>query len=321
MNTATRNHRPAYRPLPATLWAAAALWAAFSLPASGQAGTGMMPAAPASTRPSPASESSLPASPYTTSATLRWDEMILTARVSLDLRAAGIRLPSGRSEAENRIERDLPGLLQDTVFGIPVDSYRTVGDTLADGTLSINDLLSLIQSLSRRESSFSPDFRSFSALYELPLTDIASLYVRHSRPYDLAAPLDYAPSRPYSGIVIYAKGDLPVRGEHVQARAVPCLFPRIFDERMNTILERNLVSPEAIRRWGLVGYTDDLEAAALEERTGDNPLRIAASGVFGTSRTDLVISREDALRILVLPENRALLREGRVVVVIDGRTP
>ena len=260
-------------------------------------------------------------SPYATTVEVRWDDMTLTARVALDLRKAGIRMPAGRAEAEHMIERDLPSLIQDTVFLIPVDSYRTVGDTLQDGTLSINDLLGLLKSLARRESSFTPDFRLFSAVYELPLTNIASLYVRHSSPYSLPAPLDYVPSRPYSGIVIYAKGSLPVYGEHVEAAAVPCLFPRIFDERMNKILERNLVSPEAIHRWGLVGYTNDLVAASLEERTGDNPLRIAASAVFGTARTDLVISREEALRILSLPENRALLREGRVVIVIDGKAP
>ena len=256
-------------------------------------------------------------SPYSLSVDLRWDTMTLTAKISLDLHAADIRLPSGRAEAERMIERDLPGLLQDAVFRIPVDSYRTVGDTLEDGTLSINDILGLIKSLERSESRFSKDFTTFSAVYELPLTDIASLYVRHSRPYELYAPLEYVPARPYTGIVIYAKGELPVHGEHVQARALPCLFPRVFDEKMNTILERNIVDPEAIRRWGIVGYTDDLTAAAQEERTGDNPLRIAASGIFGTSRTDLIIAREEALRILALPENRALLREGRVVVVID----
>ncbi len=257
---------------------------------------------------------------YDLSVDLRWDTMTLTASITLDLREAGIRLPSGRTEAERMIERDLPGLLQEAVFRILVDSYRTVGETLEDGSLSINDILGLIKSLERRESSFSPDFASFTAVYELPLTGIASLYVRHSRPYELPAPLDYVPARPYTGIVIYAKGFLPVRGEHAAARAVPCLFPRVYDEAMNTILERNIVAPEAIRRWGIVGYTDDLASAALEGRMGDNPLRIAATGVFGTSRTDLVISREEALRILALPENRALLREGRVVVVVDRET-
>lgn len=320
MKRIPENPRTANRILPAALWAAALLRTVCPGPGYAQTAFGSMPPAPGTPVSALATQASS-ASYYSTSATLRWDTMILSARISLDLRAAGVRMPSGRSEAENMIERDLPGLLQETVFRIPVDSYRTVGDTLADGTLSINDLLDLIRSVSRRESSFSPDFRRFSALYELPLTDIASLYVRHSRPYELAAPLDYAPSRPYSGIVIYAKGELPVRGEHVRARAMPCLFPRVFDDRMNTILERNLVSPEAIRRWGLVGYTEDLQTASLEERTGDNPLRIAASGVFGTSRTDLVISREDALKILTIPANRTLLQEGRVVVVIDKNLP
>ena len=232
-----------------------ALWASPALRAGAQ--TPVHPASPGSS-----------ASPYTTTVEVRWDDMSLTARVALDLRKAGIRMPAGRTEAERMIERDLPSLIQDTVFLIPVDSYRTVGDTLQDGTLSINDLLSLLKSLTRRESSFTPDFRTFSAVYELSLTDIASLYVRHSSPYELPAPLDYVPSRPYSGIVIYAKGSLPVYGEHVEAAAVPCLFPRIYDERMNKILERNLVSPEAIRRWGLVGYSNDLVAASLGGKDG-----------------------------------------------------
>jgi hypothetical protein len=256
-------------------------------------------------------------SPYSVAVNLRWDTMSLTAQISVDLHAAGIRMPEGRTEAERMIERDMPGLLQDAVFKIPVDSYRTVGDTLEDGTLAINELLGLIRSLKRKESRFSPDFLTFQAVYELPLTDIAALYVRHTRPYELPTPLSYVPARIYTGIVIYAKGLLPVHGEHVEAEVLPCLFPRIFDEEMNTILERNIVSPEAIRRWGIVGYTDNLKAAMLEERTGDNPLRIVASGVFGTSRTDIIISREEALRILALPENRELLREGRIVVVIE----
>jgi hypothetical protein len=264
-----------------------------------------------------ASQAQTASSPYSLAMDLRWNTMTLTAQVSVDLHAAGLRLPSGRTEAERMIERDLPRLLQDFVFKIPVDSYRTVADTLEDGTLSINELLGLIKTLARRESRFSQDFRSFTAVYELPLTDISSLYVRHTSPYDLPAPLDYVPARAYTGIIIYAKGMLPVHGEHVLAEVRPCLFPRIYDEKMNTILERNIVSPEAVRRWGIVGYTDNMEAALLEERTGDNPLRIAASGVFGTTRTDIVISREEALRILALPENRALLREGRIVIVIE----
>jgi hypothetical protein len=44
-------------------------------------------------------------------------------------------------------------------------------------------------------------------------------------PYEPPAPLDYVPSRPYTGIVIYAKGPLPVHGEHVQAGPYPVFSP------------------------------------------------------------------------------------------------
>jgi hypothetical protein len=50
---------------------------------------------------------------------------------------------------------------------------------------------------------------------------------------------------------------------------------------------------------------------------GSNPLRILAREVFGLNPTDPVIDREDALKILSSENNRRLLREGRVVLVLN----
>ena len=50
---------------------------------------------------------------------------------------------------------------------------------------------------------------------------------------------------------------------------------------------------------------------------GSHPLRIFARGVFGINPTDPIIGREDALQIISNEGNRALLREGRVAVIID----
>jgi hypothetical protein len=50
---------------------------------------------------------------------------------------------------------------------------------------------------------------------------------------------------------------------------------------------------------------------------GSNPLRIIARGVFGIDPTDPVIDRDDALLILSTENNRRLLREGRVVLVLN----
>ena len=56
---------------------------------------------------------------------------------------------------------------------------------------------------------------------------------------------------------------------------------------------------------------------------GPNPLRSIAREVFGIRPTDPVIDREDALLIISSEENRRLLREGKVVLILhqDVLTP
>jgi hypothetical protein len=55
----------------------------------------------------------------------------------------------------------------------------------------------------------------------------------------------------------------------------------------------------------------------VERLVGKNPLRIIARGVFGTRPTDPIIDRDDALLIISSENNRRLLREGKVVFVLD----
>jgi hypothetical protein len=50
---------------------------------------------------------------------------------------------------------------------------------------------------------------------------------------------------------------------------------------------------------------------------GDRPLRLIARGVFGARPTDPIIDSEDALIIISSEENRRLLREGKVVIVLN----
>jgi hypothetical protein len=50
---------------------------------------------------------------------------------------------------------------------------------------------------------------------------------------------------------------------------------------------------------------------------GNNPLKIIARGSFGVRPTDPVIDKDDALLILSSETNRQLLREGRVIIVLN----
>lgn len=254
---------------------------------------------------------------YKVKAETSWESRRLTFTIDLDARAAGLRMPAGRLEAERSIDRDLPALMESAIFGLRVDSYRDMTASLEDGTVDEDGILGLSRSARCVEEAFSKDFRSFRAVYELPLEAAMSLYIRHTTPVKAEAPLEYRATRPYSGIVIFAKGKLPIHGEGVEDRLSPCLFPRVYDEDMRLLLDRSRVEPDALRSWGEVGYAPRLGPEA-EGRVGSSPLKIVAQAYFGTNRTDLIISRDDALKILASPENRALIEEGRVLLIVDG---
>ena len=67
----------------------------------------------------------------------------------------------------------------------------------------------------------------------------------------------------------------------------------------------------------MIAYDYSDATDRYENRIGSDPLYIKATQVFGRNRTDPVIKRRDALKILTVPENIALLREGKVVFLLD----
>lgn len=256
---------------------------------------------------------------FAVKAELDWAGRSLEFRVELDLAAFGLRLPQGRAEAERRIEDELPLILKDLVLGIPVDSRRDLAACIADSSVEAGELTALAAKAQVKSSNFSRDFRSFGVDYSLPLGEVEALLVRHRSPLLPDMPIEGRASRPYTGIVIFAQGRLPVRGERASSALEPCLFPRIYDDAMGLILDRNTVSPEAIAAWGEVAWATGLDKRALA-RVGDDPLRIDAAAFFGSRRTDILIPRDEALKILVLRQNLELLAQGRVLIVVDAES-
>lgn len=266
----------------------------------------------ASTIPIPAA-----ASPYLAELQLDWQRGSMVAVVEMDMAASGLRLPSGRSEAERAIERKAPDLVRSAVEAIVLDSYRTVGDSLEDGSMDPGFLRDFIESGKRMNTVMSSDMARMRASFRWNLAELAGLYVRHTIPTALPEADRYVPTRSYTGIIVYAQGEYAVRGEHRVARMVPSLFPRVYDDEMNPILSRNHVDPATLRIGGIAAYAKGLDDPAIERRAGDDPLRIMAYQIFGTLRTDIIITRNDALKILGEPANRELIRTGRIVFVLD----
>jgi hypothetical protein len=257
------------------------------------------------------------------SGTLEWDKMEISAQVSLNLKSAGLRLPAGRSGAEELIAAEYLALMRPLILSIPLDSSGTVGDRLAGGEFSLHRAESYALSARRVPPAMSADLETMRAAYTISLGGLSAEFIKNRRPASPRRVLAAPPGAAYTGIIIIAGGELPLHGTGRSASVLPCLFPRIWDSDMNLIYDRSMTASrekvmvhyaglDSIFQKSPSGLSPELEALV-----GDRPLKILARGVYGIRPTDPVIDAEDALAVISHEENRALLREGRVVIVLD----
>jgi hypothetical protein len=261
---------------------------------------------------------------FAVTGTVDWKKMEITVNLALDLASAGVRLPTGRARAEEILTVEFVGLSRPYILAIPVDSSATVEDLIGLGGFSFLGPESFAETARRGQATLTPDFSVLSASYTLDLSILSSQLIMHSRSAEIQRILTPVPAASYSGIVIIASGELPVHGRRTGAFVSPCLFPKVWDSDMNLLYERNILDPKSANRT-LARYAAEADifrdtpsglSPELSALVGDNPLRIIARGVFGARPTDPIIDREDALIILSSEDNRRLLREGKVAIIL-----
>jgi len=257
------------------------------------------------------------------SGAIEWDKMEINAVVALDLASAGLKLPAGRTQGEAIIASEYLRLIRPEILNLQVDSSSTVADIVERGELSIFEVENYALQARAVPPALSPNFDSLLASYTLGIAGVRSALVRHSRLADIPRTLDPVHAPSYTGIIIIASESQPVHGTKSSALLQPCLFPKIWDSDMNLIFERNMYNQasgpmayyfplKGIFAGGPSGLSREISAIV-----GERPLRIFARGVFGMKPTDPIINSEDALLIMSSESNRNLLREGRLVIIID----
>jgi len=251
---------------------------------------------------------------------VEWERGVLILEVALAIEAKEFN-PGSRFDAERDIERLLPGLFMSAVVDIPFDSYRTIGERLKEDQLLFQRLeSSAVDSVSKRYSRVREDLQEIQVQYRFPFYGEGGFVVpliTHSRPYPVERKLGFVPSRNFTGLVIYAGGELPAHGKDIRQKVQPAVFPTLYDEDMNPILYVEMCDPLYLKRWGMVAYSETEADSALLERIGAAPLRTVARGVFGINATDLLLPKEAVDRLLVREANREMLSQGRVLIVID----
>jgi hypothetical protein len=254
---------------------------------------------------------------------VEWDTLQIKATVSLDLASAGVRLPSGRSQGEALLSGGYLRLIRPGILELQVDSSSTVADLINRGEFSLIEAESFALAARSMPPALSHDMLKMSALYTVSLSGVSSALLRHIRPSAVARTLNPVSTARYTGIIIIASESLPVYGMRNSALPVPCLFPKIWDSEMNLIYERNMLQTgiSAMVRYSPPGSIFQNNPSGLspelQDVVGDRPLRIYARGVFGIKPTDLIIDRSDALLIISSDENRRLLTEGKVAIILN----
>jgi hypothetical protein len=114
-------------------------------------------------------------------------------------------------------------------------------------------------------------------------------------------------SKSFTGLIINAKG----------LHAKPALYPRILTAGGQTVYDIDMPNPNATVGEGLVEYRKSLEDAKKLARVGANPLVIKATQLGGKYGADIVLSEEDARKILEADERTKFLGDAKVAVVID----
>ncbi|MDR0641704.1 MAG: polymerase [Treponema sp.] len=257
------------------------------------------------------------------SGALEWDKMEISAQVSLNLKSAGLRLPTGRSGAEELISAEYMALMRPLILSIPVDSSGTVADHLAGGEFSLRRAENYALSARSVPPAMSADLENMMAAYTISLGGLSGEFIKNRRPQSPPRVLAALPGAAYTGIIIIAGGELPLHGTRRSASVLPCLFPKIWDSDMNLVYDRGML---ASREKVMVHYAGEDSifqrnpsglSAELRALVGDKPLKILARGVYGKRPTDPIIDAKDALAITSSEENRGLLRDGKVVVILD----
>lgn len=248
-----------------------------------------------------------------------WTTKIFTSQIELDVTNTDMKLPSGRNSAESLIRIKTPGLVKNPLLSLYVDNSSYLADRVLDESISMEEVTKIIENGRQTPALYSSDGNGVNTVKKIDINTISRELIKHKFPYIPDEPIEIVSSRPYTGIIIDARGSIPVHGEYVKSETYPCFFPTIWDEDMNIIYEKNIADREISKQKGLVKYDWQDDFSAYEDRIGLDPLYIRAYKVFGRNRTDPIIRKNDALKILTVKKNRDLLMQGKVVILLDKK--
>lgn len=240
--------------------------------------------------------------------------LTLTTTLPVDTEATP---PKRRYLAEQEAERHVQQEFVRRAGALPVASGRTLAEVMAADPAVEAGVAQLGENLKFVSSRVDEAYSSLEMVWSAGLWDsLIPLLVDAPEPNPVPRLLTWRPSRDFSGLVIFAMGELNWLGTGLTARWVPSVTFRLLNPKGEVIFEPSMSNPEFARKWGQAGFSlSRFNEDRWRDRIGFDPLRIVARSVWGARPGDLVLSDADWDRLLSRDANRQLLAEGRVLVL------
>jgi len=97
----------------------------------------------------------------------------------------------------------------------------------------------------------------------------------------------------------------------------PAMSPRILNQGGSVVYGPGQYSRDYAAANGVVGYAKSLDQAKSDTRVQGNPLIIRGASTSGSSSADVIISNTDAGKLAVADGAAGLLKNCRVMIVLD----
>ncbi|MCH8010399.1 MAG: hypothetical protein IIA61_00365 [Candidatus Marinimicrobia bacterium] len=110
-----------------------------------------------------------------------------------------------------------------------------------------------------------------------------------------------------TGLIVDARG-LGVR---------PAMSPRIIDQNGGIVYGSGSFTREYAIKFGVTGYSKNMDTAINDPRVTGNPLVVKGIGVQGSNKTDLVIANSDAFKIKNADSSANFLQNCKVMILLD----
>ncbi|MBB6208104.1 hypothetical protein [Borreliella lanei] len=206
-------------------------------------------------------------------------------------------------------------LIRESLFKIIMDSENTFKNYFDLNPSLILNFSGPNSILKRSYIKYSEDLRSLTVRYELSLfPDFINLFFSHETPYKAFYPLvnSDVDKTNYTGIVIYV-GEV-FNNTSGSKKLEDSFFIKIYDENIRPYFDKRMVSSEALKKWGMLEYSNDV-LYNNKNRVGHRPLKLVAKGIYGKNNTDIILDEYSINKLFSNSNNIKLLQDGKLVVI------